>query len=200
MDERFFHTLFVFVFLGFTLIRVYYQRQAHAGRGRADFKEGRLHVGLRLVFGLPFILVVLAYMLRPEILGWARLALPGWARGLGVLLGLASLPLIVWVQQALGDNFSTVLHVREEHTLVTHGPYRRVRHPMYTVLYVHLLGVFLLTANLLIGGVFLGALSLIVLTRVSREEAAMEAKFGQAYLDYRQRTGRFLPPLRALVR
>jgi protein-S-isoprenylcysteine O-methyltransferase Ste14 len=110
-------------------------------------------------------------------------------------MGLASLPLIVWVQQALGSNFSTTLHVREEHTLVTHGPYRWVRHPMYTVLYLHFISIFLLTQNWFIGGVFLVALTLIVGLRLKNEEATMVDKFGEAYRSYMLRTGRFLPRL-----
>ena len=195
MDANFFHLIFVFVFLAFTLIRMYYQRQAQQRRGRFTYREGRLHVALRLVFGLPFIALVFAYMVNPGLLAWASLPLPLWSRWLGVVLGLASLPLILWVQWALGSNFSTILHVRDEHSLVQHGPYRWVRHPMYTVLYIHLLGVFLLTANWLIGGVFLAALTLVVFSRVKREEAVMEAKFSPAYHLYKQQTGRFLPRL-----
>jgi protein-S-isoprenylcysteine O-methyltransferase Ste14 len=97
------------------------------------------------------------------------------------------------VHTALGDNFSTTLHLRENHTLVTDGPYRWIRHPMYTVLYVHLIGIFLLTGNWLIGGVYFLALSLIIVFRLNREEATMVEKFGDQYRQYMEQTGRFLP-------
>ncbi len=192
-DNLFFHLVFVSVFLAFTVIRAYYHRLASRTMGKADFKEGRLHIALRMVFGIPFVLAVFAYMFRPQILGWADLNLPEWMQWLGVILGVASIPLIWWVQEALGSNFSTVLHVREEHTLVTQGPYRWVRHPMYTALYMNLLGAFLLTGNWFIGGFFLGALTLIVATRLKREEQAMLDKFGDQYRAYMHQTGRFLP-------
>jgi len=134
-------------------------------------------------------------MVRPGLLAWATVELPEWLQWLGVLLGLASLPLIWWVQEALGSNFSTTLHVRSEHTLVTQGPYRWVRHPMYTVLYMVLLAVFLLTGNWLISGVFLVSMTMIVLFRLGNEEAVMLEKFGEDYRRYMQRTGRFLPRL-----
>jgi protein-S-isoprenylcysteine O-methyltransferase Ste14 len=194
-NELFFHLVFVGVFVAFTVVRALYQRAADQTQGQVEFKEGIRHRALRLVFGIPFMLIVVAYMIRPGILAWAKAPLPLWLQWLGVILGLASIPLIWWVQQALGSNFSTTLHVRQEHTLVTHGPYRWVRHPMYTVLYIHFLAVFLLTSNWLIGGGFLGALTLIVATRTRREEATMIEKFGQAYRDYMSRTGRFLPRL-----
>jgi protein-S-isoprenylcysteine O-methyltransferase Ste14 len=195
LNQSFFHVAFVIVFLGFTVIRAFYHRQAQRVRGRAEYREGWLHVGLRLVFGLPFIAAVFVYMAWPPLLGFAQFALPAWLQWIGLALGAASLLLIWWVQWALDANFSTVLHVRAEHTLVSHGPYRWVRHPMYTVLYLNGLAALLLSSNWLIGGFFLIALTLIVVTRLAREEAAMIEKFGDAYREYMGRTGRFLPRL-----
>lgn len=193
MNDVLFHWVFVFVFVGFSVIRAYYHRLAQKTMGRAEYREGRLHVALRLLVGIPFMLTLAAYMVRPSILGWAKLDNPVWMQWMGVFLGIASLPLIWWVQSALGNNFSTVLHVRDEHTLVTSGPYRWVRHPMYTVLYMNLLAAFLLTENWLIGGVFLVSLTLLVASRVQREEQTMREKFGKHYQDYMEKTGRFLP-------
>ena len=195
MNEMFFHWMFVFVFITFMGIRAVYQRKAQQTRGKIEYRENRLMLLFRLGIGIPFMLLVLAYMIRPGILAWATVALPDLLQWLGVLLGLASLPLIWWVQEALGSNFSTTLHVRSEHTLVTQGPYRWVRHPMYTVLYMVLLAVFLLTGNWLISGVFLVSMTMIVLFRLGNEEAVMLEKFGEDYRRYMQRTGRFLPRL-----
>lgn len=59
--------------------------------------------------------------------------------------------------------------------------------------------VFLLTENWFIGGFFLGALTLIVATRLKREEQVMLEKFGDEYRTYMQQTGRFLPRLDVAV-
>jgi protein-S-isoprenylcysteine O-methyltransferase Ste14 len=193
MNENTFHWIFIFVFISFTAVRAYYQRLASRTRGRVQYKEGKLHKAMRLLVGIPFMLVFLAYMIRPGTIFWANLDFPDWLQWIGVVMGLASLPLIVWIQQALGSNFSTTLHVREEHTLITHGPYRWVRHPMYTVLYLHFISIFLLTQNWFIGGVFLAALTLIIGLRLKDEEATMVDKFGEAYRSYMLHTGRFLP-------
>lgn len=191
--EIFFHLTFVVTFLAFTAIRAYYHRQASREAGKVEYKEGRLHTALRLVVGLPWILSLLAYIFVPAWFAWARLALPEPLRWMGVILALISLPLIVWVQQALGANFSTTLHVREQHTLATGGPYRWVRHPMYTVLVLQITSLLLLTSNWLVGGVPLLALLLIVITRIDNEERTMITKFGDQYRAYMQQTGRFLP-------
>jgi protein-S-isoprenylcysteine O-methyltransferase Ste14 len=193
-----FHMSFIIVFLAFTAIRAYYHKKAGQSRGPAEYKEGRLHTALRLIIGIPFMLSLLVYMIRPGWFAWAALPLPSWAQWAGLILGITSIPLIAWVQIALGSNFSTTLLVRQEHTLVTQGPYRWIRHPMYTVLFAHLTTLLLLSANWFIGGVPLLAFILIVATRLKNEERVMAEKFGPAYQDYMQHTGRFLPRWRGM--
>lgn len=196
--DAFFHLSFIIVFLAFTVIRAYFHKQAQETRGQAEYKEGKLHIASRLVVGLPFMLSLLVFMVQPGWFTWASLPLPLWAQWLGLILGITSLPLILWVQVALGSNFSTTLHVRQDHSLVTQGPYRWVRHPMYTVLFIHIVALSLLSSNWYIGGVPLLAFILIVATRLKNEERAMVEKFGPAYQDYIRRTGRFLPRRRGM--
>jgi protein-S-isoprenylcysteine O-methyltransferase Ste14 len=81
------------------------------------------------------------------------------------------------------------------HQLVTHGPYRWVRHPMYSVFYVLFVSWFLITANALIGCLWVGAITLIVIDRLDHEEQVMIETFGDEYRQYMQRTGRLLPKL-----
>lgn len=196
-DRAFFHLAFLVVFVAFIAVRAFYHRRAVRTRGRVEFREGRLFVRLRIVFGVPFVILLVAYAVRPGLLAWAELPLPVWARWVGVVMGLASVASIWWVQWALGSNFSGTLHVRDEHTLVTHGPYRWVRHPMYAVFYLHLFAILLLTANWFLGGASLLALTLVVAARLRKEEAVMVEKFGDEYRAYMERTGRFLPRIKA---
>lgn len=193
MGHLFFHLVFVVVLVAFTAIRMYYHRLARRTQGKVEYREGRLHTALRVTFGIPYMVAVVAYMVSPSVLAWADVPLSDGLRWVGAALALTSIPLIAWVQWALGSNFATTLHVREEHTLVTHGPYRWVRHPMYTVFFIQAIGLFLLTGNWLIGGVYVVAVTLIVVTRLRNEEAAMLEKFGDGYRAYIGRTGRFVP-------
>lgn len=193
MNQTIFHIMFVVVFVAFTVIRMAYHVKATRARGKTEYKEGNVNIAVRKLLGIPFILALFVYMFNPSILGWAQMQLPEWAQWGGVLLGIASIPLIWWVQWALGANFSTTLHVREEHTLVTHGPYRWIRHPMYTVLYMLEIAILLLTANWFIGFVLLVAQTIVIAVRINNEEAVMIGKFGDAYREYIQHTGRFLP-------
>lgn len=192
MPLIFFHLVFVFVFVTFMGIRAYYYRKATQLGGERELKEDRLTLARRII-GVPFVLGLIGYMVYPPLLGFATLPLPTWAQWLGVILGLASLGLIWWVQWALDLNFSHILHLRQSHTLVTHGPYRWARHPMYTALYLHGLFTLLLTRNWLIGGAYLLSLTAIVLLRLKNEEALMLETFGEEYRVYMGSTGRFLP-------
>ena len=195
MSQTFFHSVFVIFFVLFAVIRVYFQWRARRVQGQVEYKESKLNIALRALIGAIFFLGVLFYIVRPQVLVWAELPLPQWLQWLGVVLGVVSLPLLAWTQLALGSNFSPTLHVRREHTLVKSGPYRYVRHPMYTALFLSLLAILLLTRNWLVGGVPLVGLCVIVLLRVPHEESAMIEKFGDAYREYMKRTGRFLPRL-----
>ena len=138
---------------------------------------------------------LLVYVVFPSYLAWAMFPLPAWARWIGAVLTLTSLVLLGWVHWALGRSFSTTIHVRERHTLVTRGPYRWVRHPMYTTLFLWGVGTLLLTANWVVGAPMLAALCILVARRVSHEEALMIEQFGDEYRAYRRRTGRFMPRL-----
>ena len=193
MSDKGFHTLFVLGFLLFMILRVYFFRRATAEGGRMDARDSRLSIVLRLVLGIPLAGVLAAYMIRPELLAWAAVSLPAWVSWLGVALMAVGLVLLTWVQLALGANFHTILGVRERHTLVTHGPYRWVRHPMYVVLFMYLLSILLVTSNLLIGGFLLGSFLYTIRTRVAKEEAILEEAYGEEYRIYKSRTGRFWP-------
>ena len=118
-------------------------------------------------------------------------------------LQLASVPimlsgtvLFLWSGRVLGRYMRVEIEVREEHELVTRGPYSRIRHPTYTGhLMVELAAFFLFFHPVLILG-FL-ARAAIAYKRALMEEQllASEAGFGQRYRDYMLRTGRFLPRL-----
>jgi protein-S-isoprenylcysteine O-methyltransferase Ste14 len=193
MKPDIFHSLFVITFLSFMGIRAYYHRRANREGGRMDVRDSRASILVRLVVAIPLVGLCVAYLIRPGILAWAEVPLPFWVYVLGTLFVLVSFPLLIWTHESLGANFNTILGTRDRRYLATQGPYRWVRHPMYSVLFVYLLGVLLMTGNLLIGGFLLGSFLVTIGTRVAKEEAILEEAYGEAYRSYKQRTGRFWP-------
>ena len=81
---------------------------------------------------------------------------------------------------------------RAEHTLVTRGPYRFVRHPFYVSVALSMLANALVAANWFL--LLTGALVFMLLViRTAKEEANLRARFGAPYAGYMRRTGRFVP-------
>jgi protein-S-isoprenylcysteine O-methyltransferase Ste14 len=127
-------------------------------------------------------------------MAWSQVELPVWLRLSGAALGMVTNGLIYWVFSSLGNNVSPTVVTRRRHQLVTSGPYRWVRHPLYTVGFLSYMAFALLAANWYVAVLAVIALVLLSL-RVPAEERALIARNGDAYRDYAKRTGRFLPRL-----
>ncbi len=136
---------------------------------------------------------MLAYSINPRRMSWSALPLPFELRWFGFFIAAAALILFFWVLQSLGRNFSTTLTIKRDQTLVRQGPYQWVRHPMYTSFVLLWVGYFFLSANWFIG--LTGILGFVwaIVVRTPKEEQMMIARFGDEYLAYMKRTGRFLP-------
>lgn len=148
-------------------------------------------VALRLV-GLASWVGFVAYLINPASMSWAAVPLPAWLRWVGVGLGAAAGALLIWAFRSLGRNLTDTVVTRKEHTLVTGGPYRWVRHPFYASVAGAVLGNSLAAANwfLLASGCVVVVLQVI---RTRKEEENLVARFGEEYRGYIERTGRFVP-------
>jgi protein-S-isoprenylcysteine O-methyltransferase Ste14 len=123
-----------------------------------------------------------------------RFQLPDWLRWLGFGLGLVTVAFWTWTQVTLDTQWSAQLQLRQEHHLITTGPYARMRHPLYTGLIGWAFSLALLTANWIFVAIcILSAAGLI--WRIPREEKMMLEAFGDEYKAYMQRTGRYFPKL-----
>ena len=179
------------------LIRLYYMRRgSESDQTISRTREERLKLPLLASINALGTSAGLVHVFAPQRMKWATLPVPVWLRWVGVGLGIVSLPLFAWTHQALGKNWALALVTKEGHTLVASGPYRWVRHPMYTVISLQGLAFFLLSANWVIGISGLGT-SILCVARVGEEEALMVDEFGDQYRAYMERTGRFLPLVNA---
>lgn len=164
-------------------------------RAERNQLEGKWNMALRALAGLSGMALLVLYLWKPGWIVWAALPIPVVLRWLGAVTAAMGIAGLMWVHRELGRNFSATLEIRANQILVTSGPYRRVRHPMYTAFLLIVFRFFLLTANWLIGAIWIGALTAVLVSRIGREDAAMEATFGDRYRAWAQRTGRLLPPL-----
>jgi protein-S-isoprenylcysteine O-methyltransferase len=111
----------------------------------------------------------------------------------GVALCGAGLAFLVWGRAHLGRNWSQIVTVKEGHELVTSGPYRTVRHPMYTGALIALIGSAIVSGGPWI--FLLIILGIIFLRRVGAEDRLMAQQFPSEYPAYKARTKALVPYL-----
>jgi len=104
----------------------------------------------------------------------------------GLVVQAAGLAFAIWARYTLGTNWAGRVTIGADQQLVIRGPYRVVRHPIYTGL---LLGVFGTAVVVGVVRAFVGFLLVLagVLLKLRREEAALREHFGAAYEEYARR-------------
>jgi len=137
---------------------------------------------------------LLIYLIHPAWMAWAQFSSPGWLRLAGLGLCVINVPLLLWMLRTLGNNITPTVITREDHHLVTGGPYRYIRHPLYTFGGFMFMGIGLALANWWIL-LWLGIAMVALVQRTDVEEARLLEQFGDEYRAYMKRTGRFFPRL-----
>jgi protein-S-isoprenylcysteine O-methyltransferase Ste14 len=142
--------------------------------------------------GLAMMAGLIAFIISPAWMAWSAIPLPSWLRWMGVALGVVAGLLLTWTLHSLGRNLTDTVVTRREHTLVTTGPYRWIRHPFYASVALAVIANSLTAANwfLFITG---GLVCMLLVIRCRKEEENLVARFGDRYRDYMHRTGRFWP-------
>jgi protein-S-isoprenylcysteine O-methyltransferase len=110
----------------------------------------------------------------------------------GVLLLLLGCGFAVWARFVLGRNWSGIVTVKEDHTLITRGPYAWVRHPIYTGILLALLGTAVAVGRV-INLVELPVVAFAFWLKLRTEEKFMHETFGEQYTAYRQQVKALIP-------
>jgi len=173
----------------------YHRIRSQATREPLDRrKEGLFILATLRPAALVFAVGLINYLISPASMAWSSVRLPAGLRWTGVGLCALGAVLQAWTFRRLGKNLTDTVVTRRDHTLVTHGPYRWVRHPFYDAGALFFLGLSLTTANWFV--LLSGALVMtLIVIRTRREEEQLVARFGDRYREYMKRTGRFLPRL-----
>jgi len=195
--ENVFRGLFVLSGVAMLCIRAYYQRRARQGIGAVTIREK----GLSLVAGSLAALTALVfgaeYIFFPGAFAWAYVQYPGGLRWLGAFFLAVGITLLGVSHHHLGKSFHSFVVTKEGQMFVDSGPYRWIRHPIYTAYLINYIGGGLLAGNWVLTFIPVLLFGVLVALRVENEEQTMLDQFGQVYADYMQRTGRFLPLIRA---
>src|SRR3984893_14289846 len=113
-------------------------------------------------------------------------------RWLAVLITAAGVAVAFWARFHLGANWSGVVTLKENHELIRTGPYRTIRHPIYTGILLAFLG------NVVLIGQVRGLIGLAIIwasfyIKARREESFLAQEFGPNFNEHLQHTGMFLP-------
>lgn len=137
----------------------------------------------------------LIYIVAPNLLVRMSAPFPVQIRWLGVGVALAGFALLEWSHRTLASNWSDQPRITQAQQLVQTGPYKRIRHPIYTSFLLILGSTFLISANWLVGLSWIVSVSLDAVNRIRYEEHALHERFGYEYEVYRAKTGSLLPKL-----
>lgn len=127
------------------------------------------------------------------VLAFSQYDLPFWMVLLGVVCFTSGIWLFWRSHIDLGKNWSVTLELHEDHSLITSGVYKKVRHPMYSSIWLIALSQPLLIHNWIAGFATIIIFSITCLIRLPIEEKMMYEKFGTAYEKYCRKTGRLIP-------
>jgi protein-S-isoprenylcysteine O-methyltransferase Ste14 len=196
MNENIFRILAALILFTGIGISSYFRRKADRDSGEKISRkvDGTLMMTVIKLGGLVLWLSPLVYLMNPAWMAWSKIGLPEWARWLGVGLGFLCIMGIYWLFSSIRSGITPTSATRKEHQLVTSGPYRWVRHPLYTVGSSMFIAFGMMADNWFIA--LLGILAFIGMAlRTPKEEANLIEKFGDEYREYMKRTGRFMPRL-----
>jgi protein-S-isoprenylcysteine O-methyltransferase Ste14 len=184
------------VLAAFVVHRGYYTKkydrpESETVRSRPKSATEKLVGGLNLLA----LLTTAVYLLAPGRLSWAALPFPAWLHWAGVGVALLGFALLQWAHNALSRNWSDTPRLLRGQTLVTIGPYGRIRHPIYTAFLLILSAPLFISANWLVGLLWIASTALEVAARIRFEESLLAEQFGEEYRHYMAHTGRLLPRL-----
>ena len=196
MNENIFRIFAAVIFFTAVGISSYFRRKADRDSGEKISRkvDGTAFMNIVRIGGLLLWLSPLVYLINPAWMAWSKIGLPEWVRWIGVVIGLLCVFGIYWLFSSIGRGITPTSATRKEHQLVTSGPYRWVRHPLYSFGSSLFIAFGMMADNWFIA--LLGILAfLAVASRTPKEEANLTEKFGDEYRDYMKRTGRYLPKL-----
>ena len=193
--DQLFRLCFSLLLIGGITTSGYFRLQARkAGGGISRTSEPTWLMALRLLLVLPVLGLSLSFLFNIPEDGFYTIGLSSFWRWSGLFLAAVMVPLMIWVLRTIGKNISETVLTRDGQELITSGPYRWIRHPLYTAGSFFLLGLSLLADSLplllisCVGfSVFYGIINV--------EERELVRRFGENYQNYSRSTGRLFPRL-----
>ena len=117
-----------------------------------------------------------------------------WPFWLGAAVTITGLLFAVWAREHLGSNWSRSVTIKQDHELITTGPYAVVRHPIYTGILIGFLGMAIAISQVR-GFIAFVLVFLALWLKLRMEEQWMRSQFGETYATYARQTAALVPYL-----
>jgi protein-S-isoprenylcysteine O-methyltransferase Ste14 len=178
------HVVDILIVVGWVAFWIYWLVAA------GGVKQGRTpwarFAGIRIV-----VILVVLLLVRSKALGHATPVDSPWLQAVGLVLFLSGLAVAIWARVSLGPNWGMPMTEKIDPDLITTGPYRRVRHPIYSGIILATIGttiavsLYWLVAVVLIGAYFV--------VSAYMEERYMVSRFPEVYPRYQRSTKMLIP-------
>jgi protein-S-isoprenylcysteine O-methyltransferase Ste14 len=179
------HVVAVIILVAWIAFWIYWFVAAASG-----VKTGRTRWGRFAGFRIAILLVVLL-LVRTRTFKGQTLTSDPWLQAIGLVIFFSGLALAIWARLYLGRNWGMPMSEKVDPDLVTTGPYRRVRHPIYSGIILAMVGTavavswYWLIAAALSGAYFIFS--------AVQEERYMSGQFPDTYPDYKRSTKMLIP-------
>jgi len=167
-----------------------------------QIKAGNAKTTQRLEPAASRILRLFIFVIAITLLSITRIPLPWlylhlwpvgfWPFWLGAAVTIAGLLFAVWAREHLGRNWSRSVTIKQDHELITTGPYAVVRHPIYTGILIGFLGMAIAISQVR-GFIAFVLVFLALWLKLRMEEQWMRSQFGETYATYARRTAALVP-------
>lgn len=112
---------------------------------------------------------------------------------IGILMMVTGLLFRAWAVKTLGAFFTPTVQIKDEHKLITQGPYSIVRHPSYTGAFLSIIGSAVILESWIGFAIACLAMTIAYYVRITIEENELSAHFGSSYQNYKHTTKRIIP-------
>ena len=200
--ELFFRISFLLLWAVFGIVRGYYGRKTKTHDSLEGVKEKLkaaekdMGKGFKIVTAAITVIGaigIILYLLAPPWWIWTRFPFRELTQWLGIIIAIPPILYLVWVHRHLDTQWSIALELQEHHKLITSGPYKRIRHPMYLGIFIYTFGLSLVASDILVFIFFMFSIW-VNYRRIPDEEQMMIDEFGEEYLEYKEHSGKLLPP------
>jgi protein-S-isoprenylcysteine O-methyltransferase Ste14 len=172
-----------FIFLCWAIFIIYWIVASFGVKRTVEKQAGWWRILILLIA-----VAIAFFMINNDVILWSYTLTIGIFADIVTLIGLI---IILWARTVLGGNWSSSTVLKENHELIQNGPYRYVRHPIYSGLLLMVLGVAIFYGRAIIFVAL--AISFITSCLRAREEEKLLTRHFPEYSNYKARVKAFIP-------